>query len=157
MNENNASIEQHFTILLVEDEENDALLLKRALKKNHVFGPVQWMRDGMEAQEYLQGEGIYADRKKYPFPDVVILDLKMPRMTGLELLSWIKEHPYVRVIPTIVLSSSQLNADVEKAYSLGANTYMVKPSDFDTLANMIKAFHDYWSISIKPEVKKRAD
>jgi CheY-like chemotaxis protein len=143
-----------FTILLVEDEENDALLVKMAFKKNAIPNPVQWVRDGLEAIAYLNGEGEFADRERYPFPEVLILDLKMPRMNGLELLAWIRDHPEFRVIPTIIMSASRLDSDVEKAYALGANTYMIKPSAFDDLAKMVKLAHDYWGVSIKPRTAR---
>ncbi|HEX4265307.1 MAG TPA: response regulator [Verrucomicrobiae bacterium] len=139
-----------YTILLVEDEENDALLVRMAFKKNSIANPVQWVKDGLEAIAYLNGEGEFADRKHYPFPEVLILDLKMPRMNGLELLAWIRDHPEFRVIPTIIMSASQLDSDVEKAYSLGANTYMIKPTSFDDLANIVKLAHEYWKVSVKP-------
>src|SRR5215469_16308856 len=121
----------NYTILLVEDEENDATLVKMAFNRNNLQNPVQWVQDGLEAIAYLNGEGVYADRAKYPFPEVLILDLKMPRMSGLELLSWIREHPEYRVIPRIIMTSSRLERDIESAYTLGANTYMVKPSSFE--------------------------
>ncbi|HWD94014.1 MAG TPA: response regulator [Verrucomicrobiae bacterium] len=143
-----------YTILLVEDEENDALLVQMAFKKNDILNPVQWVRDGVEAIAYLNGQGEFADRDRYPFPEVLILDLKMPRMNGLELLAWIRDHPEFRVIPTIIMSASRLDCDVEKAYALGANTYMIKPSAFDDLAKMVKLAHEYWSISIKPKTTR---
>jgi CheY-like chemotaxis protein len=143
-----------YTILLVEDEENDAFLLKRAFKKNNILNPVQWVRDGVEAVAYLSGKDAYADRQRYPAPEVILLDLKMPRMGGLELLAWIRDHPETRVIPTIIMTSSREDVDIEKAYHLGANTYMIKPSDFDTLAQMVKITHDYWTMSVKPRGKE---
>jgi len=142
-----------YTILLVEDEENDAMLLKMAFEKNNISNPVQWVRDGMEAVAYLNGDGVFADRKKYPFPEVLLLDLKMPRMTGLELLAWIQEHPDFKIIPTIIMTSSKQEIDIEKAYHLGANTYMTKPCSFDELANMVKLTHEYWAMSAKPKTK----
>ena len=145
--------DSNYTILLVKDEENDATLLKMAFTKNKILNPVQWVRDGREAIAYLNGEGIYADRTLYPFPEVLLLDLKMPRMTGLELLAWIRDHPDFRVIPTIIMSSSRQDIDIEKAYNLGANTYMLKPSSFDELARMVKAAHEYWAVSVKPKTK----
>ena len=145
--------DSNYTILLVEDEENDATLLKMAFTKNKILNPVQWVRDGLEAIAYLNGEGIYADRTLYPFPEVLLLDLKMPRMTGLELLAWIRDHPNFRVIPTIIMSSSKQDIDIEKAYNLGANTYMLKPSAFDELARMVKTAHEYWAVSVKPKTK----
>ena len=142
-----------YTILLVEDEENDAMLLKMAFAKNNIPNPVQWVRDGLEAVAYLNGDGIYADRALYPFPEVLLLDLKMPRMTGMELLAWIAEHPDFKIIPTIIMTSSKQELDIEKAYQLGANTYMTKPCSFDELANMVKLTHEYWTISAKPKTK----
>lgn len=145
--------DSNYTILLVEDDENDAMLVRMAFKKNNILNPVQWVKDGMEAVAYLNGEGEYADRKQYPFPEVLIVDLKMPRMSGLELLTWIRDHPEFRVIPTIIMTASRLDADIEKAYSLGANTYMVKPPSLDQLAKMVKVTHEYWSLSVKPKTK----
>ena len=143
-------MDKNFTILLVEDDENDALLLQRALKKSGVANPVKWVRDGLEAVLYLEGEdGDYLDRKSSAFPKVVILDLKMPRMSGLELLKYFQDHPEVKLIPTVVLSSSHLAKDIETAYSLGAQTYFVKPNDFNSLLNLLKTFVDYWGLGEK--------
>ena len=138
-------MDKNFTILLVEDDENDALLLQRALKKSGVSNPVTWVRDGVEAVQCLQGEGNYLDRKHRSFPKVIILDLKMPRMSGMELLKFLQDHPEVKVIPTVVLSSSRLAHDIERAYSLGAQTYFVKPANFDSLIELLKTFVDYWA------------
>lgn len=145
--------DSNYTILLVEDDENDAMLVQMAFKKNNILNPIQWVKDGSEAVAYLDGEGAYADRKEHPFPEVLIVDLKMPRMSGLELLTWIRDHPEFRVIPTIIMTASKLEADIEKAYSLGANTYMVKPPSLDELAKMVKVTHEYWSLSVKPKTK----
>jgi CheY-like chemotaxis protein len=145
--------DSNYTILLVEDEDNDATLLTMAFKKNNIPNPIQWARDGLEAIAYLNGEGVYADRVRYPFPEVLLLDLKMPRMGGFELLSWIREHPEFKVIPTIIMTSSRHDPDVQKAYNLGANTYMIKPSAFEELARMVKLAHDYWAASVKPRTK----
>jgi CheY-like chemotaxis protein len=147
--------DSNYTILLVEDDENDATLMKMAFEKNNILNPVQWVRDGMEAVAYLNGEGDFADRSKYPFPEVLLLDLKMPRMTGMELLAWIAEHPDFKIIPTIIMTSSRQELDIEKAYHLGANTYMTKPCSFDELAEMVKLTHEYWAVSVKPKAKFR--
>lgn len=143
----------NYTILLVEDDLNDVLFLKRALGKNAINNPVTVLPDGEEAIAYLSGVGKYADRMTHPFPKVIMLDLKMPRRGGLEVLEWLKEHPQFRVIPTIVLTSSKINEDVAKAYGLGANSYMVKPSNFDDLQKMMKVAHEYWSFCLKPEME----
>jgi CheY-like chemotaxis protein len=147
---------ENYTILVIEDDPNDVLLLKRALKKNVINNPVCTLPDGEEAIEYLSGRGRYADRNAHPVPHVIILDLKMPRKSGLEVLEWLKDHPQYRVIPTIVLTSSKLNEDVVKAYGLGANSYMVKPSNFDDLQQMMKTAYEYWSFCLKPECKTGA-
>jgi CheY-like chemotaxis protein len=118
-----------------------------------VEGAIHVVRDGQEAIEYLTGRGGFADRSKYPFPNVVITDLKMPRMSGFELLAWIHDHKEFCVIPTIVLSSSKHDKDVSRAYELGVNTYMVKPADFDMLGEMVRLIRDYWSMSIRPSLK----
>jgi CheY-like chemotaxis protein len=140
-----------FTILIIEDDPNDVLFLRRALKKNDIHNPVQAVCDGAEAIAYLSGKEPYSQRQLYPFPEVIIMDLKMPRMGGLEVLEWLKAHPQFRVIPTLVLSSSKLNSDIAKAYGLGANSYMVKPANFDDLQKMIKVAHEYWTYCMKPE------
>jgi CheY-like chemotaxis protein len=143
-----------FHVLMVEDDENDVLLIQRAFKKHLLQCPVHVARDGHEAIEYLTGKAKFGDRTKFPFPDAVITDLKMPKMSGFELLAWIHDHQEFRTIPTIVLSSSKQENDVARAYELGANTYMVKPSDFDTLAEMVKLIRDYWTMSTKPQPGK---
>jgi CheY-like chemotaxis protein len=142
--------DSRYAILIVEDEENDAMLLKMAFKKNNILNPLHWVKDGLEAIAYLNGEGVYANHALYPFPEVLIVDLKMPRMSGLELLQWIRDHSNYKVIPTIIMSSSRQDSDIEKAYELGANTYMIKPSSFDELARMVKLAHEYWAASVKP-------
>lgn len=142
---------ENYTILIVEDDPNDVLFLKRALKKNGINNPVCTLPDGEEAIAFLSGSGKYSDRMAYPFPRVIILDLKMPRKGGLEVLEWLRDHPKYRVIPTLVLTSSKLNEDVVRAYGLGANSYMVKPSNFDDLLRLMKTAHEYWSLCLKPE------
>ena len=144
-----------YTILLVEDDENDAMLLKMAFERNGITNPVQWVRDGLEAVAYLNGDDGYADRTQFPFPEVLLVDLKMPRMTGLELLAWINEHPEFRIIPTIIMTSSRQELDIESAYRLGANTYLTKPIAFDDLAKMVKLTHEYWAMSAKPKPRHR--
>ena len=127
------------------------MFLKRALSRSKINNPVAAAPDGDEAIAYLTGLGKYSNRIEHPFPRVIILDLKMPRRGGLEVLEWLKEHPRYRVIPTLVLSSSKLNEDVIRAYDLGANAYMVKPSNINDLQQMIKTAYDYWSFCLKPE------
>lgn len=142
--------DENFVILLAEDDPNDVLLIKRALRKSYVNNPLQVVSDGQEAIDYLCGNPPFDNRTTHPFPSLVITDLKMPRCTGLEFLAWTSKNPAYRVIPTIVLSSSNQEQDVMRAYELGANTYMVKPNDFDGLSNLVSAIRAYWRCSIKP-------
>lgn len=142
---------ERFSILLAEDDDNDVMLIQRAFKKHYVDRPIYIARNGEEAIAYLSGQGEFSDRTKYPFPDVVITDLKMPKLSGFELLAWLNENRECKVIPTIVLSSSKEDRDVARAYNLGASTYMVKPASFDELAEMVRRVKDYWEVSIKPK------
>ncbi|MFN7140756.1 MAG: response regulator [Limisphaerales bacterium] len=139
-----------FTILLLEDQEDDAFLLKRAFKQAGIQAPIQVVQDGLEGIAYLQGAGIYSDRNRYPVPRVILLDLKMPRMGGLEFLEWIEKNPHLRVIPTIVLTSSQLASDVKRAYELKASTFMVKPTSPDDMAELARAIEAYWQRALTP-------
>jgi CheY-like chemotaxis protein len=143
------------TILIAEDEESDFMLLQKAFRKNNIDDNLVWVRDGLDAIDYLQGSGAYSDRQQHPAPELVILDLKMPRMSGLEVLQWVKDHPEFKVIPTIVMSSSRLDDDVRQAYDLGANTYFIKPTDFATLVRLIQGVHQYWSSGVRPSDLQR--
>lgn len=138
------------TILIVEDEESDILFLKRAFARAGVPNPVHAVNNGEQAIAYLQGDAPFADRKAYPFPRVIITDLKMPQMGGLQLLRWLDEHPEHRVIPTIVFTSSTAQADVNEAFKLGAGAYIVKPVEFRDLERIVKIIADYWRLSLLP-------
>lgn len=133
-------------ILLVEDEENDVMLLQRAFRRSGMLNPLQVVRHGDDAVAYLEGTGEYADRAKYPLPVLVLLDLKLPRRTGLEVLEWVKERAGVRKIPIVVLTSSKNDTDVDRAYELGANSYLVKPVSFETLLELVKSLELYWLV-----------
>lgn len=142
-----------FTILLFEDDDNDAFLLQRALKKAGIENPVYRVRDGQEGIEYLTGAGPYADRDRYPFPRVVLLDLKMPRKSGLEVLEWVKTHAEYKVIPTIVFTASREQQDIATSYGLGANCFVAKPSRFEDLEHLVKTLHEFWRLCEKPVQK----
>jgi CheY-like chemotaxis protein len=144
----------NYSILVVEDDDSDYFLLERAFRKNNINNPIYRVKDGLDGLHYLQGSGDFTDRTKFPFPDVIILDLKTPRMSGLELLAWIRDHPECRVIPTVIMSSSQQDVDVSKAYELGANTYFVKPSTFQDLVELTSSIQDYWRRGARPGAKK---
>lgn len=133
--------EARYTILLVEDDDNDVLLLQRAFRKAGLTHALQTVSDGEQAVAYLSGEAPFDDREKYPFPTLMLTDLKMPRKSGHEVLAWLRqqEKSEIKNLPVIVLTSSRLTDDVDQAYDLGATSYMAKPSgDFDGLAQMVK-------------------
>lgn len=131
----------NFTILLVEDDSNDAVLLQRAFKKAEISTMLQVATDGEEATAYLKGEGKFGDRSQFPFPSLMLLDLKLPRKSGLEVLAWTREqNDEIKNMPVIVLTSSRQTTDIDEAYSLGANSYMAKPEgNFEGLAEMVKS------------------
>ncbi len=131
-------------LLLIEDSEDDALLMTRALRKAGVESRLQVVTTGQEALDYFASHGQYSDRSAYPLPAIVFLDLKLPRVPGLEMLKWIRATPETRALIVIVLTSSNLPSDVSKAYELGANSYVVKPPTFDQLTDFAQVFKDYW-------------
>ncbi len=134
------------TVLFAEDDDNDAFFLERAFKQANIANPLHRAVDGEEAIAYLAGEGKYADREKYPLPCLTMLDLKMPRKNGFDVLQWLRAQPGLKRMPVVVLTSSKEDPDINRAYDLGANTYVVKPVQFDGLAEMIKALAFYWLI-----------
>ena len=136
---------QNQFILLAEDDPNDVLLIQRAFQKAGMKDTLKVVRDGEQAIEYLAGRGIYASRDKYPFPYLLLLDLKMPGTDGFEVMNWLRGEPDLRRLLVVVLTSSNLQADVDRAYELGANSYLVKPVEFDEMVNLIQRFEAYWS------------
>jgi len=132
------------TILLVEDDPSDVLLMQRAFRKANLTNPLQVARDGQEAIEYLNHEVSFADLTRYPPPTLMILDLKMPRKDGFETLEWLRQQPRLKRIVAVVLSSSSERADINRAYDLGANSYLVKPGDFQTLVDLVSSLANYW-------------
>jgi CheY-like chemotaxis protein len=132
------------TILLVEDNEDDVFLMKRALKTAGIVNPLIVVEDGQQAVDYLSGEGIYADRVAYPMPAVIFLDLKLPVRLGLDVLSWIRSQPDLGTIVVVVLTSSNEPSDLKEAYQRGANSYVVKPPTAEQLIELAKAFKWYW-------------
>jgi CheY-like chemotaxis protein len=143
----------HHTILLVEDDENDVLLMKRAFQKANILNPIQVVGDGESALSYLGNQQMYADRNKYPMPVLILLDLKLPRKSGLEVLAWVKGQESLKRVPVVVLTSSKESVDVGRAYDLGVNSYLVKPVEFDDLLYMVTTLNMYWLIlNEKPSV-----
>lgn len=132
-------------ILLVEDDSNDVLLIQRAFQKAGLREMLKIVRDGEQALDYLAGRGPYTDRERYPLPYLLLLDLKMPGTDGFEVLQWVRGEPELRRLLVVVLTSSNLQADVDRAYELGANSYLVKPVEFDEMVNMLQRFEAYWT------------
>src|SRR5438046_649948 len=114
-------------ILLLEDSENDALLLQHAFKKAGLAEPLRVVRDGVDAMSYLLGLGIFADREKYPMPSILLLDLSLPRLNGLELLAWLRTQPDFQHLMIVVLTGSARRQEINTAYEMGANSYLIKP------------------------------
>jgi len=142
------------TLLIVEDNEDDIFFVERIFKQIGARCELRFARDGIEAVEYLSGKGAFQDRAKYPMPTIILMDLKMPRRNGFEVLEWMHNQEEIRLIPTIVVTSSTLQEDVTRAYRLGANAVMNKPVDKDSLLQMLKSFHIYWTDFVEmPEVK----
>lgn len=140
-------------ILVVEDDPNDVLLIQRAFKKANILAPLRTVSNGDEAVAYLGGEGKYADPEQAPSPELVLLDLKLPRRSGLEVLEWIRSQERLRRLPVVVLTSSRETSDINKAYDLGANSYLVKPVGFDSLLELVKSLQLYWlTLNQKPEI-----
>ena len=131
-------------ILLAEDIDDDVVLIKRAFKHAGISNPIQVVSDGEEVIQYLSGEGKYAARSEYPLPSLLLLDLKMPKMDGFEVLKWIRSQPCMSNVIVVVLTSSQEMRDVNRAYQLGANSFLVKPMDFQNAKSLIELVRDYW-------------
>lgn len=143
-----------FGILLVEDNLNDIFLVKRAFKKADTPHLLQVVTDGEEAIHYLRGDGKYANRRLYPLPRLIVMDVNMPRKNGFEVLEWIKSEGVLRRIPIVIVSASDNHADINRAYELGANAYMVKPVDFRMVENLFQSITHYWGAECaKPEVQ----
>jgi CheY-like chemotaxis protein len=135
-----------FPILLVEDSPDDALLIQRAFRKANLANPVQLVRDGEEAVAYLSGAPPYEDRTRFPLPVFMLLDLKLPRRSGLEVLAWVRQESVVKRLPVVVLTSSREFVDVNRAYDLGVNSYLTKPVGFEALLEMVKNVNLYWLV-----------
>jgi CheY-like chemotaxis protein len=131
------------TILQVDDDPNDVFLLRHAMKKVGLANPVQVATDGQQAIDYLKGVGQFADRKRFPLPCLVLLDLKLPHVMGLDVLKWIRRQAGVPPI-VILLTASAEDSDIVTAYQLGANAFLTKPSKAGELEEMVTAIKDFW-------------
>nr|WP_314896083.1 response regulator [uncultured Flavobacterium sp.] len=137
-------------ILLVEDNMNDAELTIRALKKNNLANELTHVRDGAEALDFIFAQGRYFDRKMDDFPNVIILDLKMPKVNGIEVLRRIKSDERTKKIPVVMLTSSKEDPDIQECYRLGVNSYVVKPVEFNHFVKAITDLGLYWMILNQP-------
>src|SRR5215469_16365189 len=146
---------KQFTVLLVEDDLNDIFIVKRAFRTAHIQNPLQVVTDGEEAINYLRGAGKYADRIAHPFPKLIVMDIKMPRLSGFEVLEWVKKNGQpLRRIPIIIVSSSDSPDDINRAYELGANAYMIKPMDYRAVEHLFECITHYWGLECaKPELE----
>jgi CheY-like chemotaxis protein len=131
-------------LLLVEDNEDDAFLMVRAMKSAGIDRPLKIISDGQEALNYLSGLDPYSPREAYPLPGLILLDIKLPQISGLEVLRWLRSLPQLRHIIVIMLTSSNHPGDVRQAYEFGANSYVVKPASFQQLLEFAQAFKAYW-------------
>ena len=144
-------------VLVAEDQEDDVLLFKRAIAKAVGEHKIHIVADGEDAIRYLRGEGIYGDRSIYPFPNVLLLDIKMSKVSGLEVLEWLDQHPHCNVIPTVIFTSSQQAQDVKRAYELGTNAYFTKPVAFDEWVDLMKAIFGYWCRAHIPDIPPQSN
>jgi len=150
-------VSERAVILLAEDREDDIIIIRRAFQKGGIINPLFVVRDGEEAVAYLEGRGRYFDREEFPLPELLLLDLKMPKMDGFEVLKWIRQQPGFSSLRVVVLTSSDAIRDVNVAYHLGANSFMVKPMDFENVVELSKVLQDYWLRKSKaPEVSRDA-
>ncbi len=132
------------TILLVEDNPDDAELLEYAFRKAGIANPLLAVADGDAAVDYVGGRGAYADRTRHPLPELILLDLKLPRRSGFEVLGFIRGQEATRHTPVVVLTSSSQHGDIQRAYEAGANSYLVKPVGRDALIEMVRSLKAYW-------------
>jgi CheY-like chemotaxis protein len=130
--------------LLIEDNEDHALLIRRAFLKGNPINPLQVVTSGEEAVEYLEGAGRYSNWSEYPLPTAVVLDLKLPGIDGFEVLRWIRKQSGLRTLRVVVMTCSELDQDVNLAYQLGANSFIVKPAALEDLIQMIEVSRSYW-------------
>jgi len=137
-------------MLVAEDDPNDVTLLLHALKRNGLGARAEIVPDGDQVIKYLRGEGPYADRARHPFPDLVLLDLKMPLVSGVEVLERLRREDECTEVPVVMLSGSALEADVERAYRLGVKTYFTKPHSVSELSDLLRLIVAYWSQSQRP-------
>ncbi len=135
------------TILLVDDSEDDRMFMRAAFKKTNLTWPLQEVHDGDEAMAYLKGDGPYHDRGSFPLPTVMLLDLNMPKKHGFEVLEWVRNQEQFKLLQIIILTASTRPDDVKQAYSMGANSFLVKPAAIEDLVKMIGCLRDWLQVN----------
>ncbi len=138
------------TILLVEDDPGDIFRIQRAFRKANLTTSLEVVTDGEKAIQYLSGQDPYQDRDRYSPPVLMLLDLKLPRYSGFEVLSWLRNESNVKQLPVVILTSSDYQLDIDRAYELGANSYLAKPPGPDALLEMVQAVGLYWIVHNRP-------
>jgi CheY-like chemotaxis protein len=138
-------------ILLADDNPDDVLLVKRALRQSGARNPLVIARNGEEVLQYLKGEGPFANREAHPLPGLILLDLDMPRVTGFQVLEWARQQPELRALPIIVLATSAYSPDIRLAYQLGANSFLTKPADPAELTRSLQQVLQFWFRQQTPE------
>src|SRR5438067_621849 len=131
-------------VLIAEDDPIDVFLLERAFATAAVPASLRFVRDGQEAIDYLEGKDRYADRQANPLPDLMLLDLKMPRLNGFDVLGWVRKQPGLKRLLVTILTSSDQSTDINRAYDLGANSYLLKPHRSDQLTELVQRVERYW-------------
>ena len=150
-------------ILLAEDDENQVLLTRRAFQQAGLLNPLIAVEDGDQAVAYLKGEGKYDNREEFPLPALLLLDLKMPNKDGFEVLTWIRQQPTLSALRVVVLTTSDRILDVNRAYQLGANSFLTKPIDFRDFVQLTVSIRGHWLWLSKapeiarPEPKRKSD
>jgi CheY-like chemotaxis protein len=137
-------------VLYVEDEQDDIFLVRHAFKQAGISNALIALADGEAALDYLNGRGMYSNRSEHPVPILLLLDINMPLVSGLEVLKWVRSHTALRALPALMLSSSSQPSDIRSAYELGANGYLVKPSALAKLLTMVESIRDYWLLQNQP-------
>ena len=144
------SIDDPSILLVVEDDPNDVMFIRRGLAKLGIGEHVRYARDGGEALAYLGGEGVYQDRALHPSPSLMVLDLKVPKNPGLEVLAWVRNDPRLKDLPVVVFTSSKEEGDVRRARELGVEAYHVKPVDYKDFTEVVKSIGLLWITLTKP-------
>jgi CheY-like chemotaxis protein len=143
-------------ILVAEDDPTDAYFFQRAFKRAGIPVLLHFVRDGQEVIDYLQGDGQFADRTAHPLPQLILLDLKMPRLDGFEVLEWMREQPGFSSLQVVIFSGSGEPKDIKRAYGLGANWYLVKPHSMEELTALVGRFKKFWLEGAKDTGRKAA-